>query len=208
MLRLTILFCIILVAAFLSAPLMGAGWAWDADNALGFGALAGMLYLSSPGEARLDLRTHEWLGIAVLAVTAAHALWFLLADAAAVEYIKPGAPAYMWTGIAALGLFAILVVLARLPTRKRAHRTYGSFRWWHRAIAFGGIAAALHHIIASGFYLHTWYQAALLVGIALGAMIRRPGSAVYGGRSASVTGFLIVCCAGAFLFAAIRNVTP
>lgn len=209
MYTLSILLCVILATASVDSPLMGAGWSWDADNALGFAALAGMLYLSSPGEARRDLRTHEWLGIAVLAVAVLHGLWFLLVDAAALEYIKPGAPAYMWTGIGAIVLFATLVWLARLPTRRSAHRTYGSFRWWHRLIAFGGLAGALHHIIASGFYLRTWYQAFLLVFIAAGAVfLRRTHGSRKQPAQASVTGFLLVSFVGVAIFTVVRNVAP
>ena len=209
MLMLCMLFCAILATAFLSAPLMGAGWAWDADNALGFAALAGMLYLSSPGEARRDLRIHEWLGIAVLAVAVAHGLWFLLFDAAAVEYIKPGAPLYMWTGIAAVILFAVLVLLARLPTRKSAHKSYSSFRWWHRLVAFAGLAGALHHIIASGFYLQTWYQAALLIVIAFAAvLLRRVHAMARQSAPASVTGFLLASGVCVVVFTFVRNATP
>jgi hypothetical protein len=206
---LIILFCVVFATAFLSAPFMGAGWGWDADNAAGFAALAGMLYLSSPGEARRDLRTHEWLGTAVLAVAAIHASWFLLVDAAAVEYIRPGAPLYMWSGIAALMLFAMLVLLARLPTRMTAHKSYGSFRWWHRLIAFAGLAGALHHIIASGFYLQTWYQAALLVFFCLGVvLVRRVPRGEGQSAPVSVPGFLLVSGAGIALFTLVRNVAP
>ena len=130
MVTLAAFFAAVWLITFLAAPTMGSGWAWDADNALGFAALVGMLYLTTPGGARRDVRTHEWVGYTVLAIALVHAGWFLLADGAAVEYIKPAAPAYMWTGIGSFLFLTLLVVLAVMPTRLKAHKSYEAFRQW------------------------------------------------------------------------------
>lgn len=196
----------IFVVAFLSAPTMGAGWAWDADNALGFAALAGMLYLTLPADFRRDGRKHEMLGYAVLAVALAHAFWFLLFDDAAVEFIKPGAPDYMWLGVASLVLLFILVSLAALPTRWKAHKNYPAFKYWHQVIAIFAIASALYHIVVSDFYLDTWYQKALIVVLACVVTFNRTlRIEVRQFSVVSVTGFLAASLVGATLFAAVRN---
>ena len=185
---------------------MGAGWAWDADNALGFAALAGMLFLCIPGGARRSVSAHQSAGYAVLALTLIHALWFLLDDGAAVEFIKPDAPAYMWTGIIGIVLLCVLVVLAMMPTRLTAHRSYQTFRKWHQITAFIAIACMLHHTIASGFYLRTWWQAVLLPVFALVAMF---GRGIWGtlGQSPRVTprNLLAISFIGAVVFTGIRN---
>lgn len=209
MYTLTFLFGGVLAISFLNSPTLGGGWTWDAGNALGFAAFAGMLYLSMPGGARRDVRTHEWFGHTVLAIALLHGLWFLLADGAAVEYIKPGAPVYMWTGIGGFVLLVVLVIFAVMPTRVSIHKTYTRFRNWHQVLAVIGIASVIHHIIASGFYLQAWYQAVLLIlftAVALfGRGIRRRAS-----QSPGVTppNLLVIGVLGAAVFVIIRNLSP
>ncbi|MEM9532306.1 MAG: ferric reductase-like transmembrane domain-containing protein [Pseudomonadota bacterium] len=173
MVRLVSLFAAITAITFLSAPGLSSGWFWDAGNALGFCALAGLVYLSMPGAPRRDLRRHEAVGYAVLTVSVLHGLWFLLGDAAAVEWIKPGAPLSMWTGIGGLIALTALIFLAVMPTRMKVHRRYGVFVRWHRVIAWIAAAGVVHHIVATGFYVHTRLQALLLISlVALAALIR------------------------------------
>ena len=197
----------IALISFLSAPAMGAGWSWDIDNGLGFAALAGMLILSMPGGAQHDVRRHEWLGYTVLAVVVVHALWFLLADGAVIEYIRPGAPAYMWTGIAGLIIFAVLIFVAAMPTRNTLHKTYTAFRYWHQFTAISGIAFVLHHIIGSGFYLRTVYQAVLLILFTLLVIFGR-GVRTQSSPRLTPASFVAVSGLGAIAFAAIRNLSP
>ena len=206
MLTLAVIFGAIWIITFLAAPTLGAGWVWDADNALGFAAFVGMLYLTTPGGARRDLRTHEWVGYTVLAIALVHAGWFLLADGAAVEYIKPSAPGYMWTGILSFLFLALLVALAVMPTRLKAHSSYDAFRNWHQAIAIFAIAGALHHIIVSGFYVRTWYQAALLIGFsALAVFARRYWAKLQTVAQATPMRLLAASLIGSTVFVAIRN---
>lgn len=207
MYTLALLFFSILVVSFLDSPTMGGGWIWDADNALGFAALAGMLALSRPGVAQRDVRGHEWLGYTILAIAAVHVFWFLLTDSAAIEYLKPGAPMYMLTGIAGFILLVVLAAVAAMPTRLTLHKSYASFRYLHRLIAIGGIAFSLHHVIASGFYLRTWYQSALIVILAAVAVFvreirRQPPRA----DPLTPAALIAVSLAGCAVFAFIRNV--
>ncbi len=189
------LFGTIWVITFTAAPTMGAGWLWDLGNALGFATMAGMLCLMIAGNSRCEVRAHEMLGYAVLLVALIHALWFLLFDAAAVEFVMPDAPAYMWAGIAALALVAILVVQANRALRR-----------WHLHLSVLAIGMAAYHIVSSGLYLRTGYQVfAFVTLIALAAFVPRHG---FGSRRITMTtsgAYLAVCAIGTFLFAAIRN---
>lgn len=202
-------FGLVWLIAFLAAPAMGAGWSWDAGNALGFAAFAGMLYLTIPGDSRRDVRTHELLGYAVLFVALVHALWFLLVDGVAVEFVKPGAPLYMWAGIVGIVLLAVLVFLAMLPTRLRAHRSYATFRYWHLVVSILAMAMTAYHIVFSGFYLRTWYQVAAFVVLAVTIIFART-LGIDRGRFPVVSpnAFLVVTAAATLLFAAIRNIAP
>ena len=129
-------FAAVFLLTFLAAPTMGAGWFWDAGNAIGFAAYAGLLYLTITSSRRLDVRAHQVLGYGVLFVAVAHAFWFMLGDAAVVEFMKPGAPDYMWHGIVSLLLLGVLITVALVPDRFRVHSDYPAFKYWHRQQAF------------------------------------------------------------------------
>lgn len=163
----------VFVITFLSAPTMGGGWFWDVGNGIGFAAFAGLLYLPISSNQRLDVRAHQVLAYVVLALAVAHAFWFLLGDATVAEFIKIGAPDYMWFGIVSLLLFAVLIMTANLPDRLRVHTDYPSFRYWHRVLTVVVIAGAAYHIIVSNFYLGTWFQAVLFGLVSLVACLGR-----------------------------------
>ena len=163
----------VFVITFLGAPAMGAGWFWDTGNGIGFAAFAGLLYLTITSNRRLDVRAHQILGYVVLALVVGHAFWFLLGDATAVEFIKIGAPDYMWLGIVSLIMFVILIMTANLPDRMRVHSNYPSFKYWHRVLTIVVIAGAVYHIVVSNFYLANWYQAGLFVLVSLAVCVGR-----------------------------------
>lgn len=154
---------------FLATPTLGAGWQWDGGNALGFAAFAGLLYLTLTSAHRVDVRAHQVLAYGVFGIAVAHAFWFLLTDAAAIEFLKPGAPDYMWLGLVSLAALGMLMMVAIVPDRLRVHRNYTTFKYWHQIIAVTTIAAAAYHIVVSHFYLHEWYQSVLLVAFAVAA---------------------------------------
>jgi len=164
---------VVFLITFLAAPTMGAGWFWDVGNGIGFAAFAGLLYLTITSNRRLDVRAHQILGYAVLLLVVGHAFWFLLGDATVVEFIKIGAPDYMWLGIVSLILFVVLITTANVPDRLRVHQNYSSFRYWHRLLTIVIIAGAAYHIVVSNFYLGTWYQAALFVLISIAVCLGR-----------------------------------
>ncbi|MDX1405463.1 MAG: ferric reductase-like transmembrane domain-containing protein [Woeseiaceae bacterium] len=191
---------------FLGAPLMGAGWFWDAGNGMGFAAFAGLLYLAITSNRRLDVRAHQVLAYAVLLLVVAHAFWFLLGDATAVEFIKIGAPDYMWLGVIALLLFGILIVSADVPERLRLHKDYAGFRYWHRVLTVVVILAAAYHIVGSNFYLGTWYQATLFALMSVAVCLGRDYWIRLGEINiVSPVRFLVLSSGLAIAFAAIRN---
>jgi len=163
----------VFLITLLGAPAMGAGWFWDTGNGIGFAAFAGLLYLTITSNRRLDVRAHQILGYFVLALAVGHAFWFLLGDATAVEFIKIGAPDYMWLGIVSLLAFIVLIMTANLPDRMQVHKNYTSFKYWHRVLTIVVIGGAAYHIVVSNFYLATWYQAALFALISLAVCLGR-----------------------------------
>ncbi|RLA35242.1 MAG: hypothetical protein DRR11_00605 [Gammaproteobacteria bacterium] len=185
---------------------MGAGWFWDAGNGLGFAAFAGLLYLTITSSRRLDIRAHQVLGYAVLFLALFHAFWFLLGDTVAVEFIKPGAPDYMWLGIIGLLLLGVLITVALVPDRMRVHKDYPAFKYWHRVFAIVTIACITYHIVVSGFYLATWHQAALFVTVAVVVSFGRMYWIKLGKLpTVTVPAYIALSALLTAMFAAVRN---
>lgn len=197
---------VVFLLTFLAAPTMGAGWFWDSGNAIGFAAFGGLLYLTITSNRRLDVRAHQVLGYGVLFVAMAHAFWFLLGDAAMTEFLKPGAPDYMWLGVVSLLLLGILMTVALVPDRMRVHKTYPAFKYWHRVVAIATIASATYHIVVSNFYLGTWYQGVLFVLFAIAVSVGRAYWIKLGQiRIVSNAAFILVSVLFGAAFVAIRN---
>ena len=185
---------------------MGAGWFWDAGNAFGFAAYAGLLYLTVTSSRRLDVRAHQVLGYGVLLVAAVHAYWFMLGDAAVVEFMKTGAPDYMWHGIVGTILLGMLITVARLPDRLRVHKDYAAFRYWHRVLAVMTIGTLTYHIVVSNFYLGAWYQALAFVLLAIAVAFGRDYWYRLGQLSiARMPVYLAVSVAFSLVFTMLRN---
>lgn len=105
-----------------------------------------MLYVAIAGARPQGVRPHQSLSYLVLAFTAVHAFWFMLGDAAVVEYIRPGAPAYMWLGVVSLILLALVITISLRPDRQRVHSRHSVFRYWHQVLSVIVIGAAAYHI--------------------------------------------------------------
>jgi hypothetical protein len=197
---------VVFLITFLAAPTMGAGWFWDAGNGIGFAAFAGLLYLTITSNRRLDVRAHQIIGYAVLMLTVSHAFWFLLGDATVVEFIKFGAPDYMWLGIVSIVFLVVLITTAIVPDRLRVHKTYPSFKYWHRVLTIAMIASAAYHIVVSNFYLDAWYQAGLFVLISVAVCLGRAYWIKLGQIAiASPVIYLAISAAFAVAFAGLRN---
>lgn len=197
---------VVFMITFLGAPTMGAGWFWDAGNGIGFAAFGGLLYLTITSNRRLDVRAHQILGYAVLLLVVAHAFWFLLGDATVVEFIKFGAPDYMWLGMVSLILFIVLITTANVPDRLRVHKNYPGFKYWHRVLTIVVIAGAAYHIVVSNFYLGSWYQALLFVLISIAVCLGRAYWTKLG-QIAIVSPAVFIALSGVLViaFAGLRN---
>ena len=197
---------VVFLITFLAAPTMGAGWFWDTGNGIGFAAFAGLLYLTITSNRRLDVRGHQILGYAVLLLTVGHAFWFLLGDATVVEFIKFGAPDYMWLGIVSIVLLAVLIITAIVPDRLRVHKKYPRFKYWHRVLTIVMIGSAAYHIVVSNFYLDAWYQAGLFILISIAVCLGRAYWIKLGQIAiASPAIYLALSAALTVAFAGLRN---
>jgi len=196
----------VFLITFLAAPTMGAGWFWDAGNGIGFAAFAGLLYLTITSNRRLDVRAHQVLGYAVLLLAVGHAFWLLLGDATVVEFVKIGAPDYMWLGIVSIVLLAVLVTSAIVPDRMRLHRNHASFKYWHRVLTVTMILSAAYHVVVSNFYLHVWVQGVLFTLLSVSVCLGRAYWMRLGQIAiASPAAFVATCTVFVVLFAGIRN---
>lgn len=206
---LAILIALVFATTFVFAGRVGGGYFWDFGNALGFLALAGLLFQMVPYPRSQAARRHERLGYWVLAVAIAHALWFLAGDAVVRVYLQPGAPLYMWSGLVGIMALAALSILARMPDRMRVHKRFSSFKTTHRILGFIVVFAIALHILLSGFYLTTWLQWVVLLLIGLGACFgRRYWIQLSQPPSASSAVYLSFGAVAVLLFVLIRNVGP
>ena len=200
------MFAAVFLLTFLATPTMGAGWYWDAGNAFGFAAFAGLLYLTITSSRRLDVRAHQLLGYGVLFVTVLHVFWFMLGDGAVIEFMKVGAPDYMWHGIVSFLLLGYLITVALVPDRFKVHRDYPAFKYWHRVLAIIAVGSATYHIVVSNFYLGTWYQGLLFAALAIAVAFGRSYWMKFGQLPIVKTGvYLGVSLIFAALFTAVRN---
>ncbi len=149
-----------------NAPLSG-GVFWDFLNGLGFAAFSGLIYVNIASPKVTSLSTHQKISYVAVVLIIAHALGFLIFDPLLIEYLKFGAPIYMWAGLLSLTLLLFLVITALNSNRLKAHASYAGFQQTHKLLSYGAIIACLYHIIASGFYLQSLWQAALFCIIAL-----------------------------------------
>ncbi|MBT8080598.1 MAG: ferric reductase-like transmembrane domain-containing protein [Gammaproteobacteria bacterium] len=193
---------------WLANPTMGAGVFWDGGNAIGFSGFAGLLCLAIASNRPIEMTAHKILGYAVLFVCFLHAFWFLLGDAAAAEFLKPGAPLYMWSGVLGLVLLGVVVALSLMPDRARVHRSYRAFRNWHLLLAVATVIASAYHIIGNDFYISTKLQAGLLIVLASGVMIgRQQLRKSFHPTPSSTVQYLTASIAFGALFVAMRNLT-
>lgn len=159
---------LVLGLAFLANPLVGAGWVWDLGNAVGFVAVAGLMYLTIPTTGVRNLAAHEWFSKGVLVLCVFHAIWLLVFDPVVITYLTPGrAPPYMWIGVLSLFAVALSIVISEQTVRSLWFSDHGRFKTVHKATGLVALAGATYHVLASGHYLVTWYQQLLFVAVAL-----------------------------------------
>jgi hypothetical protein len=203
----SLFFCLVallLVISLLSDPLLGAGWYWSLGNGLGFVAMAGLLYLMMDARKGGRVKAHQLVSYAVVGAIVLHGLWFLIGETITLEYLKLGAPLYMWSGLLALFLIAF-VSITGLPTQRRqAYQYHYQFKYWHRWISVVIIVASVYHIVASGFYLKYWYQWVLLIVLSLGCCFY-PLLRSRQINSVTLFFFFVVTVIASLVFISIRN---
>lgn len=205
---LAIIVALVFLVTFAATPTVGGGWFWDFGNALGFVALAGLIFQMIPYARTGTTQRHERLGYWVLGIGTLHAFWFLTGDGAVWAYLSPGAPLYMWLGLAAILALAVLTALARMPDRMRVHRRFRTFRFVHRVLGFAVVGTAGLHVVLTGFYLSRSIQIVLLALIFAATCLGRP----YWGRLgrppvASGPAYAVLGLGAAAAFLLIRNLT-
>ncbi|MCP5179887.1 MAG: hypothetical protein H6993_07160 [Pseudomonadales bacterium] len=188
-------------------PLLGGGVLWDLGNAIGLLALAGVLTLFAPGQFPRTPRRHQQLANAVLLMLLAHALWFPLTDAASHVYLLPGAPTYMWLGVAGFVVLLVAWQLSLPGSRQRWHASPASFRRWHRRLGMLAIILAAGHITLSGFYLGSPWQAAVFMVLVIAAplLARSITPRLTDSGAPTVTQTVSVWLLACVAFVALRN---
>jgi hypothetical protein len=198
----------VFLVSLLVSPTLGAGWFWDLGNGFGFAAFSGLLYLSLASARAMHHAAHRRLAYAVLLLAALHVFWLLLGDAVVVEYLVPGAPLYMWAGLAGFALLNLLMLAALPRYRPRIHGSRADFRRWHRALAIAVTAGSAWHILVAGHYLRSplqWLAFAALAAFASFAYrFGRDNNDL--DRRASRR-YLVVAAVAVALFTLVRN-TP
>ncbi len=147
-------------------PSLGAGL-WIADL-IGWAAhmlLVVMLLLPvrPSRSAKLPVlghRIHRYAGYGVLVLCFTHTVTVLLAEPHSVQYLSPGAPIYMLTGLAAAALLIFLCVTSRALVRTRLYRHPAAFRYDHLLMALFVLVLALGHALGSGSIPFTAWRAA------------------------------------------------
>ena len=176
----------LLSSSVLGGAWVGAGWVWDAANAVGFAAAALMIFLHvETGAARnrpapvaaFHARLHSSIALLALMLVGAHVLALLADDAVTIEYWKLSAPPYMLAGIGALLLLAAIVASGYPKPRRWLFANPAQFRRTHGIASILLTALVAWHIAASALYLDTRFKQALFVVILVGVplwLIRRP----------------------------------
>lgn len=161
------LYCFLLpVTGVLLGDRHAAGWLWDWANGFGFAAFGGLIYLSLQGRQRNLQLTHKYFSYVVIALLAVHIGMLLALDYLVLDYVLPGAPLYMWSGVLALTLLLFIVISAIPGNRKRSYRDLSAFRRWHKPLSWLLIATVVYHLIGSGFYIRSplqWFALGLLL---------------------------------------------
>ena len=165
---------------------VGAGWIWDTANAVGFTAVALLIFLHiETGAARsrpapvaaFHARLHSNVALLALTLIAVHALALLADDAVTIEYWKLSAPPYMLAGIGALLLMAAIAASGYPRPRRWLFASPARFRRSHGAASIVLTALVAWHIVGSALYLDTRFKQALFVFVLVGVplwLIRRP----------------------------------
>ena len=173
----------------------GDGWYWETGNALGFGAFIFILLT-----ARHRSIHHRWYGYLALLFLVLHIIWFLAGDPVVSEYLKIGAPTHMVYGLIAFMMLIILILFSTPQLRKVNFSSGPSFVTTHRWGSKIIITLSYLHIVLSGYYLSTYWQAGLLLLLILPALSHKPVL-----RPMHITGVLTMVMVAGAIFIILRK---
>jgi hypothetical protein len=163
--------CLILATTLLDGLVPASGFLWDLINALGFCALAGLVFLAweAQSPARYPgVRMHSNLAIVVAVLTGLHILGFLLIDPVTFEYLKLKAPLYMLAGITGSVLILFLTITSFPKMRQRVYRMFTRFRYLHLVLSISAMGLSAWHVLGAAYYANAWYKQLLLIMIIIG----------------------------------------
>lgn len=163
--------CLILVTTLLDGLVPASGFLWDLINALGFCALAGLVFLAWEAQSPArhpGVRMHSNLAITVAVLTGLHIMGFLLIDPVTIEYLKLKAPLYMLAGIIGAVLILFLTITSFPNMRQRVYRMFKQFRYLHLVLSISAMGLAAWHVLGTAYYSNTWYKQLLLILIIIG----------------------------------------
>ena len=186
---------------------------WEAANAIGFVAFAGLLILLANGYRKAGYsHFHRWVGITVFAAMLLHSLWFLIADEAVLQYVLPAAPVHMVLGISALLISTLLTASSFQRPRKVAYTNAKTFRYWHNWQSIFIVVLSALHISLSGFYfVSPWQWVSLGILTALSFVLpAKPTSSKRGERRQSlreINSLLTLCIIFIVLFLIVRGIS-
>ncbi len=204
-----------LALVVLSSSPFAQAYIWEYAMLLGFsacGGLAALPLLSArwfhmawrrASFARAGHQLHEFFSIGVVALVVAHAALALMAQPVALEYLKPSAPAYMYSGV--FGLLLLVVLIMQGKHVRRVPMRFSRWRWFHRIGSAAAIGLAGHHIVASGFYLSLAFAVGLVLALAIPSLVAGIGVSAAGSdvregvSSPPVSGYALALAVSALL---------
>ena len=184
---------------------------WSLANGLGFVACLGLVVVSAFGVRApprgAGYRFHLHLGWWLLAAVGAH-VGLLLLDPTMVEYLLPGAPAYIWAGWAAALPLALLCLLGTRQRRRSQFASAREFRTSHLAWTWVVLACTAWHVVGSGYYIANPLLQSLFVAVLVGGplwvvTVRSDGH-FFTGRAPSLGAFLLISLATLSAFVGTR----
>ncbi len=136
----------------------------------------------------LSLDLHQFIGWAALAAAIVHVAGLVLVDHTVIEYLKPTAPLYQFSGIAAALTLLILALGSVAAVRRRLWASHRGFQAVH--VTLGCLAALLTaiHVVTTDRYVNGRGRRALFLAVAIGAvlMLLRGGRRSSGARRSIV----------------------
>lgn len=160
-----------LALTFLQQARVSGGAVWDAANAAGLLAFAGMLYLFLEMGAGKRSRVHRHCAYAVALLCVMHIVIMLTANATTWAYLTWDAPPYMWTGLGGALLLLLMVPVALPRWRRRWHANYKQFARWHYGWSLLVVGLSAHHILGSGYYYRWPWEGMLLLALIAAVLV-------------------------------------